>query len=240
MPETYTITAGDVSGVDSSSLLTAGVVFNWTDQTITVPASVNGITGQWMVDNGRFAEDTVLGIARPKIVNATGNVQIGTDPSTSQPIVTGVLGILLDAWQIITLKGTGEEFTIQDIYKTDASLPYDNTVAADVIYRQTINPTVVFVSVEGSTFTLEDIWTYATRTLTGPVSVSGYESGQSPVELLETDNTKLDEIWRFKNLDAAKPITGDDSDENNRTVTDGTVTITHTRSGDQVTATRTG
>lgn len=194
MPETYTITASDVSGVDSSSLLTAGVIFNWTDQTVTVPASVNGVTGQWMVDNARFAEDTILGIARTKIVDATGNVQIGTDPSTSQPIVTGVLGILLESWQIVTLKGAGEEFTIQDIYKTDASLPYDNTVAADVIYRQTINPTVVFVSIEGSTFTLEEIWTYATRTLTDDTDrvkeihrIHGLESG---TDLAITDTSR--------------------------------------------------
>lgn len=187
MPETYTVTASDVASVDSASTLTTGVVFDWTSQTITVPSSVNGVSGQWAVDNARFAEATTIGTARPKIIDATGNVQIGTDPSTNQPIVTGVLGILLDGWKVVSLKGTGEEFTIRDIYKTDASLPYDSNTEADVIYRQTINPTVVFVTVEGSTFTLEDIWTYSTRTLTD-----------------DTDRVK--EVHRLQGLDASNPV----------------------------------
>ena len=208
MPVTYTITAADVSSVDPASALTAGVVFNWDDSTITTPASIVGIDGQWVVDHARFAEATDIGMTRPQITEGSGKVQIGIDPISLLPELTGVFAILLNDWEVVTQRASGQEFTVVDVYKKDASLPYDNTVDADVIYRQTVNPTISNVN-------------------TGSV-------------LTPTQATQLSEVHRFRGLDAANPITGDDSNATVKTETDGTVTITYTISGDTITKQRSG
>lgn len=51
---------------------------------------------------------------------------------------------------------------------------------------------------------------------------------------------QLQLLFNFRGLNAAQPITGDDSNTTIKTETDGTVTITHTISGNTVTSQRSG
>lgn len=242
MPVTYTITAADVSSVDPDSLLAEGVVFNWTDSTITTPSTLVGIDGQWTVDNARFAEATLIGMARPSIVTAAGKEQIGVDPISGLPSFRGVLATLLDSWSIVSQRIAGQTFTILDVYKPDASLPYDSTVPADIIYRQTVNPTTNDINTSGGNFTatdatrLQELW--ATLISSGVFNAAAFANlvtGLTAAQALQ-----LQELFDFRGLNAANPITGDDSNPNSKTETDGTVTITHTISGDTVTSQRSG
>lgn len=165
MPLTYTISSSDVL---ASPNLVAGVVFDFTNKKIQVPSSVNQVSGQWIVDHCRKAEDTFIGIGNTgdiAIVDGSGKVQLGVDPDTLLPIVTGVKAVLRSTWRIVTLKTSGQ-FVIFDVYKPDGSLPYDNVSGVDIRYRQSLDSSLVTTdSGGGSTLTPAQIWQYADRSL---------------------------------------------------------------------------
>jgi hypothetical protein len=139
MPVTYTISVGDVSAV---STLTAGVVFDWTNETITFPTLVNQVTAQSLVNHIRFAEDRFVGMGRPPILfNTGGKTNIGTDPDTSSPITTPVVAILEDSWEIVTAKTSGV-FVVRDIYRADGSIPYQDVAGVFIQYLTTVSGAV--------------------------------------------------------------------------------------------------
>jgi hypothetical protein len=148
MAVTYTITSGDVASVNPLSKLTAGVVFDWTNQKIIVPSAVNSVNAQWLIDNCRFAEETAIGRARPQIVDGAGKTLIGIDPDTLAPINTPTVAILRDEWRLVTDKTSGN-FTVRDIYTNeDASttIPYDDVVNVFIQYLTSVTGAVATIS----------------------------------------------------------------------------------------------
>lgn len=148
MPPTYTITADDVASVAPGSSLTAGVAFDFGNQKITVPSSVPQTSAQWVVDHARFVEESLLGVARPRIVVAGGKTQLSIDPETGLPIATAPVAILQDGWSIVTAKSSGS-FIVRDVFKPDGSVPYDSVVGVFIQYLTSIGATVVSVDSGG-------------------------------------------------------------------------------------------
>ena len=170
MPVTYTITASDVASADPASALTEGIIINWTDEIIHVPASVNSINPQWIVDHGQFAASTHIGIARPSILTASGKIQTGTDPDTGDPIFTSITPVLQRNWRIETLKLSGT-FQITDIFnptytKANGVPPYIDTAGVDIRYIQTRNATIAQVSTGSGLSSAQDATLTAIANLT--------------------------------------------------------------------------
>jgi hypothetical protein len=210
MPVTYTITSGDVASVSSSSRLTAGVEFDWTNQKIYIPSGVAQVNAQFAIDNCRFAESLFKGSGRPQIIVGAGAVQIGIDPDTLAPIATPTIAIFQDEWRLVTEKTSGV-FVVRDIYTNlDAStpIPYDDVAGVFIQYLTSVTGAVATVDTGGGGFT-------------------------------GSDRSKLTETWQRAGLDADNPVTRE-SDGEDVTETFGDVTITHNSNGtDSVTSTRT-
>lgn len=204
MAPIYTITAADVASVDASSRLTEAVMFDWGAQLIQVPASVNSVGPQWIVDNCRFAEATFVGAARPAIVAASGKVQTGTDPDTLAPILTGITPVLQDNWTIETLKTTGT-FQITDIFNPSYTgstglPPYVDTAGVDIRYRQTTNAVIAEIST-GSGLNAEQAQQLSS--LAALLESSGLFAAAAFANLstfLESDRTRLTELTKILGL----------------------------------------
>jgi hypothetical protein len=148
MPVTYTITSGDVASVSGTSLLTAGVVFDWTNQKIYIPSGVAQVNAQFAIDNCRFAEGLFPGLARPQIIVGGGALQIAIDPDTLAPIRTPTVAIFQDEWRIVTEKTSGI-FVVRDIYANlDAStpIPYDDVPGVFIQYLTSVTGAVATVT----------------------------------------------------------------------------------------------
>ena len=151
MPVTYTITSQDVASVAPGSRLAAGVTFDWSNQKIQVPSTVDAVSAQWVIDNTRFAEGTAIGKARPQIVEGAGRTLIGNDPETALPIFTPTVAIFRDNWKIVTQKAGGN-FVVRDVYTApDAAtnIPYDNTVGVFIQYLTSVTGAVTTVNTGG-------------------------------------------------------------------------------------------
>lgn len=173
MAVTYTITAGDVSGVTPGSRLTEGVTFDWTNQKVFIPDTVSSVTSQFIVDNARFAEETTAGKARRQIVEGAGKTQIGSDPDSGLPIFTPTVAIFRDNWKIVSQKTTGD-FVIRDVYADTGSItniPYDAVAGVFIQYLTSVTGAVSQVNAGGGGggggASAADIWSYPQRTLTG-------------------------------------------------------------------------
>jgi hypothetical protein len=156
MPVSYTITSDDVSSVSVTSKLRAGVRFDWSDQKIYIPVSVNQVTAQFLIDNCRFAEATFIGSARPRIVVGAGAVQIGIDPDTLSPIATPTVAIFDENWKVITEKTSGN-FVVKDIYMNldaETPIPYDDVNGVFIQYLTSVTGAVATVSTSGGSATL--------------------------------------------------------------------------------------
>ncbi len=137
MPVTYTINSNDVLAVSGDSALTAGVIFNWTSQTITVPASTAFVNAQWLVDHAKYAEFSDVGYARKAIIEAYGKYKKGVDPSTGFDILAGVETILLDNWILITAKTSGT-FLVKDVFKVDGAYPIAPNPQVNLQYQTSL------------------------------------------------------------------------------------------------------
>jgi hypothetical protein len=170
MPVTYTITADDVASVSGSSLLTAGVEFDWTNQKINIPSTVAQVNAQFAIDHCRFAEDLFKGSARPQIIVGAGAVQIGVDADTLAPIQTPTIAIFQDEWRIVTEKASGI-FVVRDIYANldaSTSIPYDDVAGVFIQYLTSVTGAVATVTTgsgldSGQAAQLEAAATSATR-----------------------------------------------------------------------------
>ena len=148
MPVTYTIISADVSSVAPSSRLTEGVQFDWTNQKIYVPSSVGQVTAQWVIDNCRFVESLPIGLAKPKIVDGGGKVQIGVDPETDAPITTPTIAIFQGEWKLVTQKASGV-FVVKDVYMRQGAaspIPYDDVVNVFIQYLTSVSGAVATVT----------------------------------------------------------------------------------------------
>jgi hypothetical protein len=134
MAPSYTITSGDVASVDPSSALVAGTIFDYGIQRITVPNSVAFVDAQWIVDNCRFVEATLLGVSRKPIIEPYGKYTKGIDPLTGLPVKAGIEVILLDGWLIATAKSSGL-FLVRDVFKSDGSFPIFDNPAVEIRYQ---------------------------------------------------------------------------------------------------------
>lgn len=210
MPVTYTITSGDVASVSGASRLTEGVTFDWSNQKIYVPSSVQQVTAQWVVDNCRFAESLSKGLSRPQIIVGAGKVQIGTDPDTLSPISTPTIAIFLDEWRIVTQKTSGV-FVVRDIYMNlDASspIPYENVTGVFIQYLTSVTGAVATVeSGGGGGLTAAQVWQYSGgRSL----SDSGNQAiaAETVIELMASQlGVRIEDIHEFLGLKEGSPMT---------------------------------
>jgi hypothetical protein len=148
MAVTYTITSTDVSNVSPSSKLREGVICDWTNQKIYVPATVGQVTAQWVIDNCRFLEMTAIGLSRARIVEGGGKTQIGVDFDTGSPIETPTIAILQDEWKLVTQKTTGT-FIVKDVYMrlgALTSIPYDDVAGVFIQYLTAVSGAVATVT----------------------------------------------------------------------------------------------
>ena len=246
MPVTYTITSGDVASVDAASSLVAGVIFDWTNQVIKIPDTINSIGPQWIVDHARFAADTIKGMARGTIVKASGKIQKGTDPDTLTPILTAVTPTLQENWIVETLKTSGT-FIITDIYnpsytEINGIPPYVDVAGVDIRYRETSNAVIAQITTGSG---LDSSQSAQLAALYATLSSSGVFSGESlvnsPGQFTSQALLMLQLLYRFRHLDPSNPITTDKTGDTT-TETDGTVTITHVvnTNTETVVSTRTG
>jgi len=182
MPPSYTVTTGDVASVAADSKLTAGTVFDWGSQTITIPASTSVVDAQWLADAARFAEMTTIGYARPNIVSPQGKYKKGVDPATGLDLLAGVEVILLDQWIIRTAKTSGF-FVVRDIYKVDGGYPIAPNPLVNLQYQTAQGVSLVQLAASGGggdgfTNTDRAVLT-ATRAIVEDIAdFSGYTEGE--------------------------------------------------------------
>jgi hypothetical protein len=204
MPVSYTITNDDVSSVSVTSKLRAGVRFDWTNQKIYIPSSVNQVTAQFIIDNCRFAEDAFIGLARPQIIVGAGAVQIGVDPDTFSPIATPTVAIFDEEWKIVTEKTSGT-FVVKDVYMNldaSTSIPYDDVEGVFIQYLTSVTGAVATVSTSGGSATLAN-QTAIIDTLTA-IQGGGFDGTTDSLEKIRDAVTvAINKANAAKNLSAA-------------------------------------
>lgn len=103
--------------------------FYWVDQEIHVPASMDSLTAQELIDGIRTIEDSQPGIDYTKIANAAGKEDLGGG------ISVGITLTLLENWVIYSEKSSGF-FTIKsgNIVRHDATTPFKANT--NITYQQ--------------------------------------------------------------------------------------------------------
>lgn len=119
----------------------AGTVVNWTDYTITFPATTDFVDGQIVISTLRMAEDSSPGSVRPIIAEGFGFYQKGSD-RFGNPVLAAVDCILQNPWKIATAKNTGT-FTVLNVFKRDAAYPINLKSTVDIQYTTSVGGTIV-------------------------------------------------------------------------------------------------